>query len=421
MPSGERGLDRARLTDEAERAWESLPPDSKEALREIIGSLPEDLKGWRGLIDGAVDQLRQALGERSRVAIIGPVNAGKSTLYNQLTRRGQARAAVSAVPGTTREAQMADAGIFLVVDTPGADAVGAVGVEERERAFAACRQADVLVALFDAAHGVRGPESALMGELRALGKPMVVALNKMDLVSRSERAEVLGRAAAGLGIDSIELLALSAERGEGLETLLLAVARAEPAIVAALGAALPGYRWTLTQGAIARAASTAAVIAVTPLPILDFIPLLGVQAAMVLSVARIYNYKLTLARARELVVTLGAGLLGRTLFYELSKFGGPPGWLVAAGVAVGTTAALGYSAAIWFDRGTKISAGRRRAIGRAVAGTVIERLKDIGRGRPSRKSLRRRIDEALEDMPLPAEEQAAKEEELTGGGSEETE
>lgn len=420
MTPSDRGLGRARLTDEAERAWQALPDPSKEALQKVLGSLPQDLKGWRGLIDQAIDQVRQALGDRSTVAIIGPVNAGKSTLYNQLVRRGQARATVSAVPGTTRGPQRADAGLFLVVDTPGADAAGAVGERERELAFRASQEADVLVALFDAAHGIRAPEQALMRELRALAKPTVVALNKMDLVAGNERAEVLGRAAAALGVDVGDLLALSAKRAEGLESLLLAIARTEPAIVAALGAALPAYRWSLAQGAIARAASTAAVIAVTPLPIIDFVPLIGVQAAMVLSIARIYNYKLTLGRARELVVTLGAGVLGRTLFYELSKLGGPPGWLVAAGVAVGTTAGLGYSAAIWFERGTKITAARMRAIGRAVGQTVIERLKDFGRRRPGRKSLRRRIDDALREIPLPQEQWDGRERLLEGGPGRET-
>ena len=394
-------LRRPPLTQQVERAWQDLPDDTRHSLQKTLGSLPGDLKGWRGLIDQAVDQVQQMLGDRQAIAIVGPANSGKSTLYNQLLRSGQLKAEVGAVPGTTRVAQQADAGLFTIVDTPGADAVGPVGQEERSRALAAAEQADVLVALFDASHGIRAPERELFAELRTLGNPIVVALNKMDLISRSERAEVVGRAAGGLGIDADQLIPVSAKESQGLDRLLLEIVRIEPGILAALAAALPGYRWKLTQATITRAASTAAAIAVTPLPILDFIPLIGVQSAMVLTIARIYQYKFTLARARELLLTFGAGLLGRTLFYELSKFGGPPGWLVAAAVAVGTTAGLGYAVAVWFDRGVKLSGDRMAQIGRAFSQTVFERLKDFGRRRPGRKTLRQRIDEALSETPPP--------------------
>jgi GTP-binding protein Era len=353
------------------------------------------------LIDQAVEQMRQAVGDRSAVAIVGPANVGKSTLYNQLIRRGQIRAEVSPVPGTTRVTQSADAGVFSIVDTPGTDAVGDLGDEERRKALAAAAAADVLVVLFDAAHGIRLPEVGLMAELRALDRPLVVALNKMDLVERHKRPEVIGRAAGTLGIDANQMIPISAKEAEGLERLLLEIARAEPAIVGALAAALPAYRWKLSQNTIARAASTSAAIAITPLPIIDFLPLLAVQTAMVLSIARIYQFQITGARARELIVTFGAGLLGRTLFYELSKLGGPPGWLVAAAVAVGTTAGLGYAAAVWFDRGTKLSGQRVRQIARAFSETVVERLKDLGRRRPGRKTLKQRIDEALTELPVP--------------------
>lgn len=383
---------------EVRKAWDGLPQDKREALLRTLNVLPSDAGRLRGLIEEAAEHVRQALGDRSAIAIVGPANVGKSTLYNQLIMTGQERAAVSAVPGTTRQAQAASAGVFNIVDTPGVDAAGELGRQERASALAAANAADVLLVMFDAGHGVREPEQQLMARLLQLRKPTVVALNKMDLIPKNDRPAVIRQAAGALGLETHELIALSAEKGEGLERVLLALARAEPGIVAALGAALPAYRWSLAQSIIARAASTAAAIAVTPIPILDFVPLLAVQASMVLSLARVYNYKLTLARARELLVTFGAGLLGRTLFYELSKFGGPPGWLVAAGVAVGTTTALGYGSTVWFDRGSKLSGDELRQIARAVSGNVMERLRDMGRRRPDRQTLKERIDNSLQDL-----------------------
>lgn len=384
------------------KLWDSLAQDERDELTKVLGQLPLEPKGWKSLIERSLDHIQFAAGDKSSIAIVGPANAGKSTLYNQLIQAKEDRAKVSAVPGTTRDSQESDVGLFLIVDTPGADAAGSVGIVEKEKALAVAAEADVIVAMFDAAHGIREPEVVLFQELREINKPVVVTLNKMDLIGK-ERPEVLGRAAAGLGIGVEQIIPLSAKKGEGLVSILLAIAKSEPRIVAALGKALPAYRWDLAQTAIGRAASTAAAIAITPLPFIDFIPLLGVQAALVLGIARIYGKKITLQRARELIVTFGAGMLGRTLFYELSKLGGPPGWILSAAVAAGTTVAVGYGAMVWFERGVKISRDELKRISGAVGETLIERLKTMGQRRPSRKSLQDRVSIVLEDIEKPDE------------------
>ncbi|HLF81531.1 MAG TPA: GTPase, partial [Anaerolineales bacterium] len=371
----------------------------REELERVLNQLPGGLKGWRELTDHAVRQVRLVSGSKSKVAIVGPANAGKSTLYNLLLRPGEAQAEVSAVPGTTRLVQEGEAGLFSVIDTPGTDAT--YGVEERERALLAAAQADVLVVLFDAGHGIRGPEREIFDRLVGLRVPMVVGLNKIDLVPR-ERAEVLGKAAAALGIRSDEIVPVSALHGEGAERLLRAVAESEPEIVAALGQALPAYRWKLSQAVIIRSASAAAAIGLTPLPFVDFIPLVALQISMVLAVGRIYSYRITWARGRELLATVGIGALGRTLFYELSKFGGPPGWVLAAAVAAGTTAALGYALALWFERDEGLTREHLRAMSKAFSQVVVERLRSRGKRRPGRASLRELVQQAMEEFtPVP--------------------
>lgn len=387
--------------DSVSRIWEEIPESTRQGLLTWLDRLPGGVKAWRGLVDQAAAHFQFAAGDKRKVAILGPANAGKSTLYNLLIRPGEVRAAVSAVPGTTRQASQADAGVFELVDTPGADAVGSVGDEERQRALKAGEGADVIIMLLDATHGVRAAERQLYTEVAALHKPTLVVLNKMDLISAADKGPVVGRAGGELGVSSDEILPISASKGTGVDRLLSTMVGREPAIVAALGQALPAYRWSLAQTVIGRSASASAAIAVTPLPILDFFPLLGVQTAMVLSIARIYTYRITLVRARELVVTFGAALLGRTLFYELSKFGGPPGWLVAAGVAVGTTTALGYASAVWFERGARLPSQAVGKIAKAMAESVVDRLKDLGRRRPKRTTLKERVDEALKDLPEP--------------------
>src|SRR6185295_18618518 len=206
--------------------------------------------------------LRMVTGDKRRVAIVGPANVGKSTLYNQLLRNAADRAEVSAVPGTTRVSQTADAGLFAVVDTPGADAVGAVGEAEKERALSAARGADFLVIVFDAIQGIKRAEQELFHELQALEVPHVVVLNKIDLVTGArERERVVEAAARNLGLTPDEVVPCFAKDGKQVERVLLAIAKAEPEIVAALGAALPEYRRMLAWSATKKAGGTAAAIA----------------------------------------------------------------------------------------------------------------------------------------------------------------
>jgi uncharacterized protein (DUF697 family) len=221
----------------------------------------------------------------------------------------------------------------------------------------------------------------------------VVVLNKLDLLGKRRQA-VIEDAALALGIAESDLVALSARHGIGIDNLLVAVVSTQPGLVAALGQALPEYRWKLAQTVIGRAATAAAAISLTPLPVITFVPLVAVQSLMAISIARVYGKKLTVARARELIFTFGVGMLGRTLFIELSKLGGPPGWVVAVAVAAGVTVAMGYAVATWFEKGEKLPSTSLLRVSRAIAGNLIARLS----GR-DRKSMRRRVSEALQDLP----------------------
>ncbi len=396
------------------RTWDELPPPVQKELQGSLARLPGDLTLWRMLLNLALTQYKIAFGEKRAVAIVGPANVGKSTLYNQLVQSKAEKASVSPVPGTTRANQEADAGLFALVDTPGADAVGEVGEAEKQQALAAAENADFLLILFDASQGIRRSEQTLFKELAALGKPHVVVLNKMDLVRR-DSAKVIGQAAANLGLTSEQIVPIAAKDGKNVERVLVAIAKSEPEIVAALGRALPEYRWRLAWTAITGAASTSAVIALAPLPIVDVIPLLAVQSSLVLGIARIYDYKITPERAKELAATFGVGFLGRTLFQELSKLGGPPGWLLSAAVAASTTVGMGYAAIVWFERGEKLTGESLKQITKGLTDYMLQSLRDLGQRKPSKKSLQESVAEALEKSPL-AQDRAALDKEVKTGG-----
>ncbi|MCJ7513175.1 MAG: 50S ribosome-binding GTPase [Anaerolineales bacterium] len=355
--------------------------------------LPGNVQGWRGLMAEAGRNLQAALGDKHRVVIVGPANTGKSTLYNRLIQSRADRQDVSPLPGTTTAARLADSGLFALVDTPGMDVAGPQGEAQREKAMSAVRQADYIVLILDGSRPVGPKQRALYLDLLGLRKPMAVVLNKIDLVV-NQREAVVDRTARALDLPAEDILPISARGGIGLSRLLVTIVSDEPGLVAALGQAMPEYRWQLAQTVISRSASAAAAIALTPLPILSFIPLIGIQSLMALSIARIYGKRVTLARARELLFTFGMGVLGRTLFIELSKLGGPPGWVVSVGVAAGMTVSTGYAVATWFERGERLPSAAILRVARAVAQNLMGRLRG-----GSRKTLRRQVGEALETLP----------------------
>ena len=381
------------------RVLDSLPPQERDTLISLFRGVPSQSNMLRTLVGLSINQAKQAFGDKHRVVITGPANVGKSTLYNQFVRSKQDQAAVSPIPGTTRVNQQADAGLFAVVDTPGADAVGEVGEGERARAFEAARSADILIIMFDAIQGIKKAEQELFYDLRALGKPYIVVLNKIDLVRKEEDA-VVAHAAGNLGLETEQIIPIAARDGRNLSQVLMAIVVAEPQLIAALGRALPEYRSQLAWRSITSAASIAAVIALTPLPVIDFAPLVVTQSIMVLGIARIYQYDINLSRARELIATFGLGLLGRTLFMEISKLGGVPGWLLSSAIAASTTVAMGLAAINWFEKGEKMSAETLNQLTRKVTSQMLESFKSLGKRRPSKDTLKQHVEEALQNTDV---------------------
>ena len=382
------------------KIWEALGPNEKASFLTLLTGFPADTNLVKILVKLSSAHIRQAFGSKHRVVIVGPTNVGKSTLYNQLVQNKGDQAAVSPLPGTTTENQQADAALFTVVDTPGADAVGREGEQEKDLALSAAAEADFLVLVFDAIQGIKKTEQELFNELSALKKPFVVVLNKIDLVPRKDLQAVISNAARNLGLEPDQIVPIVAKDGKNIGKVLLAVAATEPEMVAALGQALPEYRWQLAWQTIVRSASISAAIALAPLPVIDFVPLVVTQSIMVVSIARIYNYKITPRRASELVATFGLGFLGRTLFQELSKLGGLPGWLLSAAIAASTTVVMGYAAVRWFEKGEKLSNEALKKLTQVMTTYLLETLKSLGKRKPGQKGLRERITQALESSPL---------------------
>jgi len=388
------------VQDTVRTVWNALGSNEQNRFLGLISAIPTDAGLIKGLVKLSTSQVRQTFGRKHAVAVLGPANVGKSTLYNQLVHSKQDSAEVGPLPGTTKETHQADAGLFTVVDTPGTDAVGSLGEQEHAMALQAAEQADFLILVYDAIQGIKRSELELFRELAALKKPFIVVLNKIDLVKQKDLNGVLSQAAANLGLQPEQVIPVAAKDGKNLAKVLLAIAATEPEMVAALGQALPEYRWQLAWHSIVRAASISAAVALAPLPVIDFIPLVITQSFMVLSIARIYNYRITPQRATELVTTFGLGFLARTIFQELAKLEGIPGWLLSAAIASSTTVVMGYAAIQWFEKGQKLSSETLKKLTKVLTSSMLDTLKSLGKRKPSRQELEATISGSLEQSPL---------------------
>ncbi len=171
--------------------------------------------------------------EAISVAIVGRPNVGKSTLFNRLI--GDERAIVHDMPGTTRDA------IDTLVETPEGPVrfIDTAGMRRRTkeaegaeyysmvRALRAIDQATLALLLIDAAEGVTRQDQRLAERVDAAGNPIVIVLNKWDLLDAEAKARVRAEVADMLGFVSYApVLEVSALTGRGAHRLYPALAKA---------------------------------------------------------------------------------------------------------------------------------------------------------------------------------------------------
>jgi len=160
------------------------------------------------------------------VAIVGRPNVGKSTLFNRLTR--SRRSIVGDEPGITRDRIYGEyewqGRHYRLVDTGGIvpDDPELMAVDIFAQAQVALKQADALVMVVDARTELARPDYDLAQLLKRGGKPLFLAVNKVETEGLAAEAENFRK----LGIRN--LFGVSSEHGQGVGDLLDAIAEAIP-------------------------------------------------------------------------------------------------------------------------------------------------------------------------------------------------
>jgi GTP-binding protein Era len=158
------------------------------------------------------------------VSLIGRPNAGKSTLLNRLV--GTKLAIVSDKPQTTRNRILGvrnyDAGQVVFVDTPGIHKpLHRLNVRMVDVAMDAMRDVDLVVLLVDASEKTGGGDRFMAGLVRTIDGPVVLVLNKVDLVSRPKLLPMIEAWSREHAF--AEIVPLSASTGENVDRLERAI------------------------------------------------------------------------------------------------------------------------------------------------------------------------------------------------------
>ena len=132
----------------------------------------------------------------TKIAVIGRPNAGKSTFINQFTK--QDRLIVSDVPGTTIDSIhvpfVFDDEDFIFIDTAGIrkkyKQSHAVEYFSYVRAMHAVDESDIVLMLIDASDRIVDQDLRILNLIRGYGKPVVVALNKIDELSEDHLSDL---------------------------------------------------------------------------------------------------------------------------------------------------------------------------------------------------------------------------------------
>ena len=164
---------------------------------------------------------------RPLIAIVGRPNVGKSRLFNRLA--GQRLAIVEDTPGVTRDRLYASSDwngrSFDIVDTGGIEprTDNEILLFMREQALLAIDHADVIIFVTDITTGVTAADHEVANMLLRSGKPVVLAVNKMDSIG-PVNPDIYEFYTLGLG----DPIALSAAHGHGTDELLDACVAALP-------------------------------------------------------------------------------------------------------------------------------------------------------------------------------------------------
>ena len=290
------------------------------------------------IFDEQSEVINEQLDREILIAMIGDVNAGKSSTINRLM--GGEVAPVGAKPGETTEVQKhiyKDQIVF--VDTPGLDDVQNEHSAETMKFY---KEADIILFFLNAAGTVLSEtELVSFKKIAKNNKAIIFVLNKIDaaediggLVKYIQDhtnhdypvAPVSSKTGENFGMLQDEIMKLLEVVGKDIKMGKNMADKSRTA-----------NKWILAAGA------SSATIGAVPIPGADFVPLTALQVGLLLRLSTLYGKPISRDNAKELILATITGNIGKTIFRQIVKFVPGAGMVVGASVAGGMTLALGYA------------------------------------------------------------------------------
>ncbi len=200
-----------------------------DLLDEVIVRMPTSPLSEEYIPNYGLDQEIVPVGEQKppRVALVGRPNVGKSTLFNRLV--GEDRAVVHDMPGSTRDSidtlVETEDGPVVFVDTAGMRRRSRIDDSAEYyslvRALRAVDGSDIALFVIDATQGITAQDQRLAERIDAAGCPIVIMLNKWELIDDAEERERIDLEVKRklYFVDDAPVLKVSALTGKGVHKL----------------------------------------------------------------------------------------------------------------------------------------------------------------------------------------------------------
>lgn len=338
--------------------------------------------------------LRQELARHLSVAFLGSASAGKDSAIRALF--GIDFGDISPIPGSTdriRVAPLDPEGQVLLVNAPG---FGDIRTAVDRKAREALESLDIVVYVFNAEGGATIDERHDLDAIRAMGRPVLVAINKIDLIRPHQREEFIQATLAQLGVDRRDavicafdpLPQLSPEPIGVGEVIAWIHRQLEHSGKELLFAKQLRNKAAACEPILQTAAKRAAMAGAVPVPGADLAVVTAIQVKLIRDVAAIFEIPVDRDVALFIVgEVLTGGMRGfvRWGANALKAAGWIPGGQVAeaailamsAAVAGGTTYGVGKAAVHFFQSGRVADVESLRQVFDSAA-WEYKRRKDAG-------------------------------------------
>lgn len=301
--------------------------------------------------DEEMEKVNTELKKELFIALVGEVNAGKSTTINRILGKDVAK--TNPRPGETISIDPYNyEGLekIKLMDTPG---LNDPDDENPKKTLAFIKQADLILFFTNAAGTVFSEsEKRQFHDIAEQNENIIIVLNKIDA---AEKIDSLCDFIKDQTDHQYIVVPISARTGENIDklkhTILDALKKRGKELLFAKGMKDKDFvakRWIVGAGL------SAGVIGASPIPGSDVVPITAIQVGLLMKLSSLYGKPLTRKGAKNLIILTATKTLGQSMYRQVVKFIPGAGSIAGGVIASSLTLALGYGVKHAYERNLDI-------------------------------------------------------------------